>query len=141
MEYGQYIAKKRMRVPGICGPVNIPWGTVLAAVDGFLIHEGKAVCAIRSENTKKHFWGYDPNNPQAEIKRQKTVVALMAAAPPGGPTALMDPANPWRKYGTPDPDWDRGGWLWVWKTEVEDLPLVTAGHLLTCIRGLLEPAV
>jgi len=139
MEYGQYIAKKRVRMPGICGPVNIPWGTVLAAADGFLIHEGRAVCAIRSENAKKHFWGYDPKNPRAEIKRQKTVAALMAAAPPGSGDALADPANPWRKYGSLEPDC--GAWRWVWKTEVEDLPLVTAGHLLTCIRGLLEPAV
>ena len=40
MERVQYIAARRARFNAICGPVNIPYGTTVEAVDGFLERDG-----------------------------------------------------------------------------------------------------
>ena len=46
MEKIPYIVKKRMRLEGIRGRVNLPYGTEVEAVDGMIIHKGAAVCAV-----------------------------------------------------------------------------------------------
>ena len=43
MEKIPYIVKKRMRLEGIGGRVNLPYGTRLEAVDGVIIHKGAAI--------------------------------------------------------------------------------------------------
>lgn len=54
MEKIPYIVKKRMRLEGIGGRVNLPYGTRLEAVDGVIIHKGAAVCAVTSRNAHLH---------------------------------------------------------------------------------------
>lgn len=39
-----------MRLEGIRGRVNLPYGTEVEAVDGMIIHKGAAVCATTSRN-------------------------------------------------------------------------------------------
>ena len=55
MEKVRYIVKKRMREAGISGRVNIPYGTAVEAVDGLIIHQGAAVCAVTSRNAHLYF--------------------------------------------------------------------------------------
>lgn len=137
MKYGQYIVKKRMRIEGINGRVNIPWGTVLPVSGDFIMHQGRALCATGSENRKAYFWGYDPENPQAEIRRQETAAALLAVSPKGDADTLASPFNPWRKYGhleeTPV------GSVWIWDAAVEDMPQAQLDRLLECARRGTAP--
>ena len=51
----RYIVKKRMKADGICGPVNLPHGTAVEAVDGMITHQGAAVCAVASRNAHLYF--------------------------------------------------------------------------------------
>ncbi|MEY8261003.1 isoaspartyl peptidase [Oscillospiraceae bacterium 50-60] len=55
MERVQYIAARRARFNAICGPVNIPYGTTVEAVDGFLERDGLRLCAATSESAHKYF--------------------------------------------------------------------------------------
>lgn len=55
MEKIPYIVKKRMREAGISGRVNLPYGTEVEAVDGLIIHQGAAVCAVTSRNAHLYF--------------------------------------------------------------------------------------
>ena len=55
MEKVRYIVKKRMREAGISGRVNLPYGTEVEAVDGLIIHQGAAVCAVTSRNAHLYF--------------------------------------------------------------------------------------
>lgn len=55
MEKVRYIVKKRMREAGISGRVNLPYGTEVEAVDGLIIHQGAAVCAVTSRNAHLFF--------------------------------------------------------------------------------------
>ena len=137
MQYQQYITKKRTRVDGICGRVHIPWGTILPVEGGFITYKGRPLCAVRSKTARDHLWGYDPQNPEAEIKRQEAVALLLATAPKDTGDALAAPGNPWNKYGhleqTPE------AWVWVWDPTVEDLPLATVERLLSCTRSGTKP--
>lgn len=51
----RYIVKKRMREAGISGHVNLPYGTEVEAVDGLIVHQGAAVCAVTSRNAHLYF--------------------------------------------------------------------------------------
>lgn len=55
MEKIPYIVKKRMRLEGIRGRVNLPYGTEVEAVDGMIIYKGEAVCAVTSRNAHLYF--------------------------------------------------------------------------------------
>lgn len=138
MKYDQYIVKKRLRALAICGTVNIPWGTILPVVDGFIIYKGQHLCAITSQNAKDYFWGYDPENPETEIERQKAVAVLLATAPQENGDVLADPANSWSRYGHLEQI--PGAWTWVWFKDMEDLPQTMAEYLLDCIHKKKQPA-
>ena len=49
MQYKNYLARKRARFEGICGHVNIPYGTALTVQDGFIMWKGQQVCGITSQ--------------------------------------------------------------------------------------------
>ena len=56
MEHNRYIARRRARFPGIGGiPVNIPYGTVLEAREGFILFEERPLCAVASQNAYDYF--------------------------------------------------------------------------------------
>lgn len=55
MQYKNYLARKRARFEGICGHVNIPYGTALTVQDGFIMWKGQQVCGITSQNAYDFF--------------------------------------------------------------------------------------
>lgn len=57
-----YIVRKRARFNSINGPVNLPYGTPVEAVDGFLVHNGRALCATTCENAHRYFARNDDGN-------------------------------------------------------------------------------
>lgn len=58
MEYSRYIARKRARFNTACGPVNIPYGTVLKARDGFILANTtneQLLCYTTGESAFEYF--------------------------------------------------------------------------------------
>lgn len=53
--YKSYFTRKRARFAGISGWVNIPYGTILASEDGYLIWQGKRLCQRSSQNAYDFF--------------------------------------------------------------------------------------
>ena len=51
----QYIIHRRFRETAICGPVNLPSLTICDEQDGFIMYNGKRLCAVRSENAHNYF--------------------------------------------------------------------------------------
>ena len=55
VNHKRYITRKRARIEGICGKVNIPYGTALETEDGYLLYEGSRLCAVTSQNAYDYF--------------------------------------------------------------------------------------
>ena len=51
----EYICYKRFKQTAICGNVNIPYGTVLAAENGIISNNGKPICYTKSQNAYDYF--------------------------------------------------------------------------------------
>ena len=52
----RYIVARRFRGKTICGEVNLPYGTVCEADDGFLrLQDGRRLCAVTSQNAYDYF--------------------------------------------------------------------------------------
>ena len=50
-----YIVKRRARIDTITGPVNLPYGTEVEAVEDYLIHQGRRLCAVTSRKAHLYF--------------------------------------------------------------------------------------
>jgi len=55
VNHKRYITRKRARIEGICGKVNIPYGTALETEDGYLLYEGSRLCVVTSQNAYDFF--------------------------------------------------------------------------------------
>ena len=55
VNHKRYITRKRARIEGIYGKVNIPYGTALETKDGYLLYEGSRLCVVTSQNAYDYF--------------------------------------------------------------------------------------
>ena len=51
----RYIVKQRARIDTITGPVNLPYGTTVEAVEDYLIHQGRQLCTVASRKAHLYF--------------------------------------------------------------------------------------
>ena len=51
----RYIVKQRARIDTITGPVNLPYGTTVEAVEDYLIPQGRRLCAVTSRLAHQYF--------------------------------------------------------------------------------------
>ena len=137
MNYRNYITKKRCKIKGIGGDFNIPYGTVCKVVDGFIIYDKRIICAVRSQNGKEGFWGYDKNNPDKEIKRQELAEELYNIAPNDSVEDLMKSDNTWNQYGHLEEMIT--GYMWMWNDDIVDKSYLELNRLMTCIKTNTQP--
>lgn len=124
----EYIATRRARILAICGPVNIPWGTAVEAVDGFLVRDGLQLCAVTSQNAHDYFSRNDDGNGP---ERGHLVHAIMNKLAKRDKDYQKRWDHVWedpvcQKYKQPDPvDF----WLWdhsFFEAPVDDLRHIAA---------------
>jgi len=75
VEYKCYVAKRRAKFDGISGAVNIPYGTHLENQNGFLMLDGKPVCAATSQNGLDYFAQNDDNQ---WMERGKLTIGIIS---------------------------------------------------------------
>lgn len=75
MAYSRYVARKRARFNAICGPVNIPYGTVLQREGDFLLLNGRQICADTCQRAHDFFSQDDDGR---GLERGKLVGAITA---------------------------------------------------------------
>ena len=92
MEKLSYIAHRRAKFNSISGVVNIPWGTGLEAVDGFIWWGNKCLCATKSE-TAHLFFAINEDGRGLE-RGAATVAIINTLAKPG-----MDHQKRWDRCG------------------------------------------
>lgn len=71
----EYITKKRARFEGICGPVNLPYNTILEldAGSGIIFYQGKPLCCATSQNAHDYLARNDDGQ---GLKRGKLTDAI-----------------------------------------------------------------
>ncbi len=77
MEYSNYIVKRRARFDAICGPVNIPYGTKISAVNGFLFLGNSMLCKDSSQNSLDFFAQNDDGHGEERGKLTISIVSLL----------------------------------------------------------------
>ena len=75
VNHKRYITRKRARIEGICGKVNIPYGTALETEDGYLLYEGSRLCVVTSQNAYDYFSQDDDGH---GLERGGLVAAILA---------------------------------------------------------------
>lgn len=133
MKYNQYIVKKRYKGQAIGGYMNIPYGTICDVSEGFIYCNGVQICAVTSQNAHKHFWGYCPEDPDGDIKRQEMAEKLFDSAPKDSGDALANPKNAWNNYGRLM-EYGFGMSIWQWDNKIFGLSADELQYLLGCIE-------
>lgn len=77
MQYENYLARKRARFEGICGHVNIPYGTALTVQDGFIMWKGQQVCGITSQNAYDYFTQNDDGRGKERGELVSSILLLL----------------------------------------------------------------
>lgn len=64
----EYVVYKRFKAQGIDGNFNLPFGTMVNEIDGFLhANDKRRICAVHSENGWEHF---RPNTPEGAYRQK-----------------------------------------------------------------------
>lgn len=70
----EYIVCKQFNTKAICGEVNLPVGTVCQYDQGYIIHDGKPLCVVTSENAHHYF---AKNNDGKGLERGQLVQSIL----------------------------------------------------------------
>lgn len=128
MQYKNYLARKRARFEGICGHVNIPYGTALTVQDGFIMWKGQQVCGITSQNAYDYFTQNDDGRGKERGELLNRITATLMKQTPGHNARWGkiwdDPRC--QKYKRPEQE---DHWIWnhdFYNGPVEDLRYIAA---------------
>ena len=126
MSEGRYIARKRARIKGFNGPVNIPWGAVLKERDGLLFWNGAAVCGVKSQNAFDYFSQDNDGQGQLRGKIVGAIKTTLEKRDAGYQTrwnkVWEDPRC--QRYKRPEhEDW------WVWNFDFYNGPISDLQHI------------
>lgn len=123
MDRIEYITTRRARFMGVSGPANVPWGTPVQAVDGFLVLNDVPLCAVTSQNAYDYFARNDDGNGMERGQLTASIIARLS-------TRDKDHQARWNKVWE-DPRYEKyrrqdspDFWLWghaFFEAPVEDL--------------------
>ena len=129
----RYIARKLARIKGCnCQQVNIPYGSILEARDGFLIWQGEELCVDTSQNAYDYFSRDDDGHGR---ERGALVGAILDRLAPRKQDRAGEHQSRWDKvwadklcqsYRRPEHE---DYWLWnydFYNAPVEDLRYIAA---------------
>lgn len=56
MEHRHYLVRKRCQIEAICGPVNLPYGTLAICNGGIIsMRDGRMICRANSQTARDYF--------------------------------------------------------------------------------------
>ena len=127
----QYVARKRARFVGCNGQrVNIPFGSILIAEDGFLLWQGEPLCVETSENAHTYFSRNDDGQGQRRGELVTAILGRLAMPVVDDKKLRAQTQSRWdkvwadslcKKYRRPE---HKDYWLWsheFYNAPVEDL--------------------
>ena len=131
MFHKTYVARRRARFKGCNGQqVNIPYGSILEAQDGFLLWEGQPLCVDTSQNAHDFFSQNDDGQGQ---ERGALVSAILARLEKRDKEHQARWDKVWsdalcQKYKRPEHE-D----FWLWNHDFFDAPVDDLRHIAALI--------
>lgn len=130
MQYKNYLARKRARFEGICGHVNIPYGTALTVQDGFIMWKGQQVCGITSQNAYDYFTQNDDGMGQERGELLNRIIPKLEKRDAGYQARW---GKIWedalcQKYKRPDQEEH-----WIWNFDFYNGPVEDLRHIAALI--------
>lgn len=138
MDHKIYVARRRAKFKGCNGQqVNIPYGSILEAQDGFLLWKGQPLCVDTSQNAHDFF---SQNDDDLGLERGALVAAILSR--------LETPPNASRKHrDVLQARWDKV-WadalcqkykrvehedFWIWNHDFYGAPLMDLRHIAALV--------
>lgn len=138
INHKQYVARRRARFKGCNGQqVNIPYGSILEAQDGFLLWKGEPLCVDTSQNAHDYFSQNDDGRGQERGALVSAIVARLETPPKANKKQRAEIQPRWDKV------WDdplcqkyrrqEHEDFWLWNHEFYDAPVEDLRHIATLV--------
>ena len=138
--YQNYIVKKRAKFDSISGPVNLPYGSRVKVIDGFLCDlRGDKICSVTSQNAYDYFAQDDDHMGVIRGGLIDDIFKIIKASPSDEDKKLNERLKKWEiiwkdpvclKYKRPEYE-D----FWVWNFEFFNAPISDLKYILNIIGG------
>ena len=128
VNHKRYITRKRARIEGICGKVNIPYGTALETKDAYLLYEGSRLCVLTSQNAYDFFTQNDDGmgKERGELLNRITATLMKQTSGHSARWGKIWDDPRCQKYKRPEQE---DHWIWnhdFYNGPVEDLRYIAA---------------
>ena len=132
----EYVARKRARLTGSCGPLNIPYGSTLETVGDILYWQDKPVCTITSQNAYDYF---SSNHDGRGLERGGLVSAILARLMKRGADYQARWDKVWEdplceKYKRPE-----HADFWIWSYDFYNAPIEDLRYIAGLVGAKIYP--
>lgn len=138
--YHNYIVKKRARFDSISGPINLPYGSRVEVIDGFLCDlRGNRICSAMSQNAYDYFAQDDDHMGVIRGGLIDDIFSILSSSPSDSRGKFDESLKKWEiiwkdpvclKYKRPEHE-D----FWVWNFEFFNAPISDLKYILKIIGG------
>lgn len=138
--YHNYIVKKRARFDSISGPINLPYGSRVEGIDGFLCDlRGNRICSAMSQNAYDYFAQDDDHMGVIRGGLIDDIFSILSSSPSDSEGKFDERLKKWEiiwkdpvclKYKRPEHE-D----FWVWNFEFFNAPISDLKYILKIIGG------
>lgn len=98
MDHKIYVARRRAKFKGCNGQqVNIPYGSILEAQDGFLLWKGQPLCVDTSQNAHDFFSQNDDDQGQERGALVAAILSRLEVPPGAGEKRRAEIQDRWNK--------------------------------------------
>ena len=139
----RYVARRRARFKGCNGQqVNIPYGSILEAQDGFLLWKGQPLCVDTSQNAHEFFSQDDDGQGQERGQLVAAILARLETPPNAGEKRRTELQARWdrvwadplcQKYKRPEHE-D----FWIWNHDFYDAPVEDLWHIAALVGAVVK---
>lgn len=138
VNHRRYVARRRARIVGCNGQkVNIPYGSILEAQDGFLLWKGEPLCVDTSQNAHDYFSQDDDGQGQERGELVAAIAVRLETPPKASKAQRTERQARWDKvWGDPlcqkykRPEHED---FWLWNHEFFDAPLADLRHIAALV--------
>ena len=138
MDHKIYVARRRAKFKGCNGQqVNIPYGSILEAQDGFLLWKGQPLCVDTSQNAHDFFSQNDDDQGQERGALVAAILSRLEVPPGAGEKRRAEIQDRWnkvwgdalcQKYKRVEHE-D----FWIWNHDVYNAPVADLRHIAALV--------